>query len=61
MFSLLREALCCIGVKRMGGSLIALGFIALGCSYSKRHGWDRDCLIGSAMAIIAGLVSVAIN
>lgn len=47
--------------KKMGGSLIALGFIALSCSYSKRHGWDRDCLIGSAMAIIAGLVSVVIN
>lgn len=40
----------------MGGSLIALGVLVLLFTYSKKHGWDKDCLTGSLIAISAGLL-----
>jgi hypothetical protein len=40
----------------MGSSLIVLGVLALLFAYSKKHGWDRDCLIGSLVAISAGIL-----
>lgn len=40
----------------MGSSLITLGVLALCCSYGKRHGWDRDCVIGGTVAVVAGIL-----
>lgn len=39
----------------MGGSLITIGVLALMFGYSRKHGWDRDCLIGGTVAIAAGV------
>jgi uncharacterized membrane protein HdeD (DUF308 family) len=41
----------------MGGTLIVVGVIALLFSRSKKRGWDRDCLIGGIVAIIAGIIT----
>ncbi len=43
----------------MGGWLLALGFVGLTLSYSKKKGWDRDCLIGGIIGIGAGIVILA--
>lgn len=45
----------------MGGPLITLGVFALLFGHSKKHGWDRDCLIGGVVAIVAGVVINLIN
>lgn len=45
----------------MGGYLLMLGTLALCFSYSKRSGWDRDCLVGAFLCTAAGITMLVLE